>query len=46
MPITKKEIQKLKAIYLEKYNQRISDQEAADIITRLVNILNIIFEYE
>ena len=46
MPITEKEIQKLKRIYLSKYNERISDQEAVDIITRLVNILIIIYDDE
>ena len=46
MPITQNEIQKLKRIYLTKYNERINDQEAVDIITRLVNILIIIHDNE
>jgi len=46
MPITQKEIQKLKQIYHSKYNERISEQEAVDIITRLVNFLIIIYDDE
>ncbi len=46
MSITKEEIQKLKRIYLTKYNERISDQEAVDIITRLVNVLITIYNDE
>ena len=46
MPITQQEIQKLKRIYLTKYHERISDQEAVDIITRLVNVLIIIYDDE
>jgi len=44
MPITQKEIQKIKRIYLEKYDKRISDREASDILTRLINILIIIYD--
>jgi len=44
MPITQKEIQKLKRIYLRKYNKRISDREAVDILTRLVNLLIILYD--
>jgi len=46
MSITQKEIQKLKRIYLSKYNKQISNQEAVDIITRLVNIMIIINDDE
>ena len=46
MSITKEEIQKLKKIYRDQYVQDISDQEAVDIITRLVNILIIIYNDE
>ena len=46
MSITKEEIQQLKRIYLTKYNERISDQEAVDIITRLANVLITIYNDE
>jgi len=46
MPITQKQIQKLKQIYLRKYNEQISDEVAEDIITRLVNVIIIIDDNE
>ena len=46
MPVTRKDIQDLQHVYLKKYNKRLSDREAADIITRLVNLLLIIYDYE
>ena len=46
MPITQEEIRKLRRIYLSKYKKRISDQEAVDIMTRLVNVLIIIHDNE
>ena len=46
MTITQKQNQQVKQIYLKKYNENISDKEAVDILTRLVNILNIIYDNE
>lgn len=42
MPITPKQIQTFRHLYRLRYEKEISDQEALDIITRFLNLINII----
>jgi len=46
MLITNEDILRLKALYFEKNRKRLSDQEATDILQRLINLYEIIKEYE
>ena len=46
MPITQKQIQTFRNMYRLRYEKEISNQEALDIITRFLNLINIIRENE
>ena len=46
MPITQKEIQKLKSIYYQEYDIELSDRQAWDIAHRLINLLKLILKID
>lgn len=46
MPLTQEAIDKLKKIHFEEYGEELSNQEAWDMGTRLVNLFKTIVKHE